>query len=809
MELLFNNDKLILNDEPITPSETSKNVPMLANNQAYFWNIMIVDDEPEIHEVTHLALEDFVFEGKRLKFSSAYSGEEAKQLIKAQPNTALILLDVIMEKDDAGLQVIKYIRDVLKNKLVRIVLRTGQPDDVPEEVVILDYDINDYKAKTDLTWPKLFTTVVGALRSYRDLLSLEKHKQELTHVESVLRRYQQKLEETVEQRTVNLRDVNKKLQREIVERRQFERNLDAERNLLRALIDNLPDYIYVKDRASRFVMVNNAVVRVTGATVEADLMGKTDFDFYPIELAQKYFADEQAIMQSGKSLISQEEPLINQRTGNLEWLLITKIPIRDDEGNITGLVGLSRDITKRKQESQELSKYRDKLESLVTERTTDLMLANEQLRQEFADRKQADENLAKERNLLRILIDNVPDHIYVKDSQSRFLIANRAVARFMNMAMIEEMVGKTDFDLYEAELAKQLFEEEQKIIESGNPIINVEMAYLDRCTGKNVLLLTTKIPFQDSHGKIAGLVGIKRDITEQKQAEQERLQLLAMKSELAIAQRIQESLLLPPVPDWDGIEVICHTMPALEVGGDFYAYRLFFQGIKGWEQEGGGTPKYAIAVGDVSGKGMPAALLMAVSLASFQSVIAQEFSPGDLLAFLDKTILHYTKSTHQNCAMVYVEITPPLPFPESGITPTLPSPSKGEGSTPKKLRGDGLLRVANAGCVTPLIKRIDGSVEWVDVGGMPLGVGLGAKTGYQEVSLPLAKGDMIILTTDGVVEANNSEKEMFGFERLEKTVRVGPLSSATDMMAHLQFEVVNFMGAAVLHDDLTIVVIQV
>lgn len=146
------------------------------------WKIMLVDDEEEIHNVTRLALSDFTFENRGISFISAYTGEEAKQLIQEHPDTALILLDVVMETDDAGLMVAKHIREVLRNLLVRIVLRTGQPGQAPEGTVIVDYDINDYKAKTELTTQKLFTTVVTALRAFRYVTAIEQHRQELERI---------------------------------------------------------------------------------------------------------------------------------------------------------------------------------------------------------------------------------------------------------------------------------------------------------------------------------------------------------------------------------------------------------------------------------------------------------------------------------------------------------------------------------------------------------------------------------------------------------------------------------------------------
>lgn len=164
------------------------------------WRIMIVDDEIEVHDVTKLALQRFSFEDKNLSFISAYSGEEAKQLIQQYPDTALILLDVVMETNHAGLMVTKYIRDVLNNHGVRIILRTGQPGEAPEESVILDYDINDYKTKTELTHQKLFTTIISALRTYRHITTIEKKQQELIERHADRKRLNQQLQEEIAER---------------------------------------------------------------------------------------------------------------------------------------------------------------------------------------------------------------------------------------------------------------------------------------------------------------------------------------------------------------------------------------------------------------------------------------------------------------------------------------------------------------------------------------------------------------------------------------------------------------------------------
>lgn len=140
------------------------------------WKIVVVDDEQEVHTLTRMVLADFEFDGKRLEFVSAYTEAEARQLLQGHPDAAVVLLDVVMDTDDAGLRLVQYIREQLKYLNMRIILRTGQPGQAPEKVVITDYDINDYKEKTELTSQKLFTTIMAALRSYRDIMVIENNK---------------------------------------------------------------------------------------------------------------------------------------------------------------------------------------------------------------------------------------------------------------------------------------------------------------------------------------------------------------------------------------------------------------------------------------------------------------------------------------------------------------------------------------------------------------------------------------------------------------------------------------------------------
>jgi len=140
------------------------------------WRVLIVDDEEEIHSITKMILSKVEYKGSKIEFLDAYSAKEACEILQKENDIAVILLDVVMETDEAGLDLVKVIRNQLNNKAVRIILRTGQPGHAPEERVIIDYDINDYKSKNELTARNLLTTVIASLRSYESICSLERNR---------------------------------------------------------------------------------------------------------------------------------------------------------------------------------------------------------------------------------------------------------------------------------------------------------------------------------------------------------------------------------------------------------------------------------------------------------------------------------------------------------------------------------------------------------------------------------------------------------------------------------------------------------
>ena len=146
------------------------------------WKLLIVDDEEEVHSITRMVLGGYEFEGAPLEFLSAYSAAEGRRLMAEHPDVAVMLLDVVMETPHAGLDLARWVREEQGNGLVRIILRTGQPGQAPERQVIIDYDINDYKNKSELTAQKLFTSVTTSIRSFRDLQAIDRSRRGLEDI---------------------------------------------------------------------------------------------------------------------------------------------------------------------------------------------------------------------------------------------------------------------------------------------------------------------------------------------------------------------------------------------------------------------------------------------------------------------------------------------------------------------------------------------------------------------------------------------------------------------------------------------------
>jgi len=175
---MSDSDKILFKDEQ--PEPTRSTVSRTASDEP--WKILIVDDEEEVHSVTTYMIKGMNYLGRELQFLHAYSGQEAREILTRHQDIAVILLDVVMETDDSGLRLVRFIREELRNRAVRIVLRTGQPGKAPAARVIVEYDINDYKEKTELTLDKMLVTVISALRSYNFITTIENNRKGLKKI---------------------------------------------------------------------------------------------------------------------------------------------------------------------------------------------------------------------------------------------------------------------------------------------------------------------------------------------------------------------------------------------------------------------------------------------------------------------------------------------------------------------------------------------------------------------------------------------------------------------------------------------------
>jgi PAS domain S-box-containing protein len=266
---------------------------------------------------------------------------------------------------------------------------------------------------------------------------------------------------------------------QFLDRTWAEEALTTERNLLRTLIDTLPDYVYAKDTASRFLLNNLAHLRVLGAASPQETIAKTDLDFFPSELALRYRADEEAMLKSGLPIVNREEPVIDP-DGNQQWVLTTKVPWKDSQGSTVGLIGVSRDITERKrlEEKQRISEER-----------------------------------------LQAILDNAPAVVYLKDIQGRYLLVNRQFEALFHLTH-EKTIGTTDYDLFPQEQARLFRANDEKVIACLGAMEFEEVAPHD--DGPHTYI-SVKFPLVNADGVAYALCGISTDISERKRAE-ERLQ---------------------------------------------------------------------------------------------------------------------------------------------------------------------------------------------------------------------------------------------------------------------------------------------
>lgn len=272
------------------------------------WPVLVVDDDPDVHAMTRVLLRDFSFQGRGFEVISAMSGTEARAVLAERADIPVMLLDVVMETPDAGLALVHHVREDLRNRRTAIVLRTGQPGEAPERDVMLAYDINDYRSKTELTAQKLFTSLIGGLRSWIHLTTIEA----MTGT----------LERRVEERT---------------------RSLDEARRFAENLVETMPNPVWFKDSDGILRLCNRAFRALFQIPDEAWQCLPAD-QVLPSPLARLDGDVDEELRRDGAPGISFETT--HQTPDGLRTLVVGKSQVPGAAG---GTIGVVTDITERKQ----------------------------------------------------------------------------------------------------------------------------------------------------------------------------------------------------------------------------------------------------------------------------------------------------------------------------------------------------------------------------------------------------------------------------------------------------------------------------
>jgi diguanylate cyclase (GGDEF)-like protein/PAS domain S-box-containing protein len=301
------------------------------------------------------------------------------------------------------------------------------------------------------------------------------------------------------------------------EHRRMEQALQTSEELFRTAFRYSPVGICVTSLEGRLQTMSQALLDMLGYT-RAELEGKY---FSAITHPDDLEIGKEALgnMLSGATPSVSFEKRYLHKTGEAIWALVSASLLRDSAGQPRHFVTHILNVTERRRAEQKLHLLNRELEGRVAERTAELQRANQQLKNELDQREQLAQKLMIERDLLQTLMDNIPDTIYFKDMASRFTRINRAQVKVLGVTTPEDALGKTDLDFFQnAELAQSLYEEEQRIIQSGESLIN-RVEFIPTADGKPRWFTATKVPIRDEMGNVTGIVGVSRDITKSKQAE--------------------------------------------------------------------------------------------------------------------------------------------------------------------------------------------------------------------------------------------------------------------------------------------------
>jgi PAS domain S-box-containing protein len=726
--------------------------------------ILVADDTPSNVELVSKYLQKAGY-----AVLTAGDGQAVLQRINhTKPD--LILLDIMMPDLD-GFETCRRLKENQETKDIPIIFMTALSD-IQDKIKGFEMGAVDY-----ITKPLDNREILARVNIHLTLRNLQK----------------------------TLREQNEQLQAENLRRKRVQEALKESRERYRLLAENSTDMISRQTPEGLYRYVSPACRMLLGYEIE-EMIGRSAYEFFHPE-------DLKALKELIKS--AAEGPTtstITYRAGRKDnryiWLETTNRIIHDQKtGRALEIIAISRDVTERKKAEEMLRQQNEQLATL--HKIGQTITAPLELKVVLDTIAHSAANLLATDTGVISLLDQSCEYLHIKSAHglSETVITG---TRDRLGESISGRVAQTGQPIIANDLPNDVrFYNPAAIDEGLLACASVPLAVGGRIIGAlEVYSKSHRYAFNRQTIQILKMLASQAAIAienarlfdEERQAREAaeiansslseanaRLQTLynRMQDELALAQEIQSGLLPPPRPNWPQPELVCFSAPARQVGGDFYDYHAF--PTRGQD----GKYKYAVAIGDVSGKGVSAALLMATCLAQLDAALLHDQTPEERLIYLDRAITFYAKSRQQNCALCYGELILPAAPPEAG----------------EKMKGE--FYVINAGCIPPYVRRANGRVEELEVGGFALGQGLGAQHGYKAMSLTLSPGDMVIFTSDGVVEANNSRNTMFGFERMKQAIANGPQTSAQALLDHLKAELAAFTGETEAHDDITIVILKI
>lgn len=430
---------------------------------------MVIDDDEAVHQVTRMVLEDFEFEDRGLSIIQGYSAKDARRLLQEHPDTAVLMLDVVMESDHAGLELIQFIREQLNLRRIRIVLRTGQPGQAPERKVITEYDINDYREKSDLTADKLQTTMITALRSYKDLITIEN-----------LALSQSSLEQRVQERTQEILRINLSLSKEIEQREAMNQQLrQSESRLARA--QQIANIGYLEwDLLTKEVKWSDQIFRILG--LEPNAIPPSQEAIYQV-IPEREQDTVKAII-SGLMTATDErysfEHGITTLDGQIRVVHQQGEIIRNDENQAIKLSGVIQDVT---------------------------------------ERRIADEKVRK----LSGAIEQIADAVMITDADGNIEYVNRAFEKMTNYTA-DEVIDRKPSVLKSYKQSDSLYQRMWRTILNGGVFSDVLINR--KKDGELYYEEKTITPQRDESGIVTHFISTGKDVTERMEA-QERLHYLA------------------------------------------------------------------------------------------------------------------------------------------------------------------------------------------------------------------------------------------------------------------------------------------